>query len=157
MGKPKNSFPTPSPDPAPTLPASQGSTPSGTRGHPILVARSTFSGPMPPPELVAQYERIVPGAGGFFFSALECQTAHRQALEMRIVEASLRNDRTGMWLGFALAVMLIASGAFLIYKDKDPQGLSMIAGTLVALCGVFVYSRARERKAVAPSTPDPAD
>lgn len=117
----------------------------GPRGE-LVFARSTFSGPVPPPDLVAQYEAILPGAASFFFSTLERQTAHRHSLEARVIDANISNEKIGMWLAFSLAFLMIACGTFLIYADKDPQGLALIGGTLVTLCGVFVYSRSQERR-----------
>jgi uncharacterized membrane protein len=117
----------------------------GPRGE-LVFARSSFSGPMPPPDLVAQYEEILPGAASFFFAALERQTAHRHSIEARVIDANISNEKIGMWLAFSLAFLMIACGTFLIYADKDPQGLALIGGTLVTLCGVFVYSRSQERK-----------
>jgi len=121
----------------------------------LTLTRSSFVGPMPPPDLVAEYEAIRPGAARFFFDAVERQSAHRQALELRVVNASISNERVGMWLAFVLAMAMVLCGTFLISEDKDPQGLAMIAGTLAALCGVFVYSRRQEQKEHRES--DPAD
>lgn len=108
-----------------------------------LIARATFSGPMPPPALVREYEDIYPGAAKFFFNTLDKQSDHRRGLERTVVNANVLSERVGMILAFILAALLIVSGTFLIYHDKDPQGLSLIAGTLVTLCGVFIYGRSR--------------
>ena len=119
----------------------------------IALTRSSFVGPMPPPELIAQYEAILPGAAEFFFETLERQSLHRRSLEARVVEANITHEKVGMWLAFVLAMAMVFCGAFLIFEDKDSQGLAMIGGTLAALCGVFVYSRRQERKALREKDP----
>lgn len=144
MGKQKASPPpsvavTPPPAPQQTL---QHEKPRG----PLLVARSMFSGPMPPPELVREYELILPGAAKYFFSALERQALHRHEMERRTLDAAICNETVGMWLAFVLAVIVIGAGTFLIHEGKDPQGLSLIVGTMVSLCAVFAYSRTRTRR-----------
>ena len=116
------------------------------RGRRVMVARSVFSGPMPPPELVREYELILPGAAKYFFSALEFQAVHRHEMERKALDASIRNETVGMWLAFVLAVIVIAAGTFLIHEGKDPQGLSLIVGTMVSLCAVFAYSRTKTRR-----------
>lgn len=146
MPKPKNSAPPPSlavAAPAAEQHPLQHAKPRGPR---VVVARSTFSGPMPPPDLVREYEAILPGAARYFFTALEGQTVHRQAIERKVIDAAIRGEKMGMWLGFALAMISILSGTFLIHEDKDPQGLSLIVGTMVSLCAVFVYSRTKSRR-----------
>jgi uncharacterized membrane protein len=80
----------------------------------MVLARSSFVGPMPPPELVAEYEEILPGAANFFFSALDAQTTHRHMLEAKVVEANISNEKVGMWLAFTLAFTMIVCGTFLI-------------------------------------------
>jgi uncharacterized membrane protein len=62
----------------------------------MVLARSSFVGPMPPPELVAEYEEILPGAAKFFFSALDRQTSHRHLLEAKVVDANISNEKVGM-------------------------------------------------------------
>jgi uncharacterized membrane protein len=103
-------------------------------------------GPIPPPDMVADYEEILPGAARYFFGGFERQATHRQSMEMAVLQANVSNEKVGMWLAFALAVLMIVCGTFLIHEDKNPQGLAMIGGTVVTLCGVFVYSRRRDRR-----------
>lgn len=117
------------------------------RPRSILLTRSAFIGPMPPPDLIAAYEEIHPGAAAFFFTSTERQALHRQALEAKVIHASVQNERVGMWLGFVLALVMTLCGTFLIHEGKDPQGLAIVAATLATLCGVFVYSRRRGRNA----------
>ncbi|HEU4559450.1 MAG TPA: DUF2335 domain-containing protein [Longimicrobium sp.] len=115
------------------------------RAPQVMVARSLFSGPVPPPDLLAEYELIVPGAAKYFFEALERQSLHRQEMERTAFATAIRHERMGMWLAFVIAMVVIASGTFLIHEDKDPQGLSLIVVTMASLCEVFVYSRAKRR------------
>lgn len=126
-------------------------------GPSALFLASSFAGPMPPPELVERYEAIMPGAAEFFFTSLERQSTHRQQLEMKVVEATISHEKVGMWLAFALAVLLTSCGTILIHEGKNPQGLSVIAATLVTLCGVFIYSRRREKKEVVGQGPAGGD
>ncbi len=119
-----------------------------------MVARSMFSGPMPPPELVREYEAILPGAAQYFFASLERQALHRQQLEQKVIAANISNERRGMWLAFTLAVIAIVCGTLLIHENRDPQGLSLIVGTMVSLCAVFVYSRSKARREVREKSPE---
>ncbi|MEW5928987.1 MAG: DUF2335 domain-containing protein [Gemmatimonadota bacterium] len=122
-----------------------------------MVGRVEFQGPMPPPELVRQYEEILPGAAKFFFSSLDRQSNHRQDLERQVVGANIVNEKTGMWLAFFLAALMVLCGTFLIYSDKDPQGLAMIGGTIATFAGIFVYGRqkaGKELRAKDPAEPE---
>ena len=53
-----------------------------------LLARTTaLSGPLPPPEVLAQYEVALPGAAERIFKMMERQEEHRQTLERAESEA----------------------------------------------------------------------
>jgi len=123
---------------------------------PRLVGRVTFEGPMPPPALVREYEDILPGAAQFFFNTLDRQSRHRQELEAKVVDANIAYERTGLWLAFFLAVLMICCGAFLIHEDKDPQGLGLIGATIIALAGSFIYGRHRSAKELRAKDPTQA-
>ncbi|HET7228648.1 MAG TPA: DUF2335 domain-containing protein [Longimicrobium sp.] len=110
------------------------------RPRPFVLARSLFAGPMPPPDVLREYEEIFPGAAEFFFNQLERQMAHRQEAERKLVDSAIRNELFGMWLAFVLALILVLSGGWLIHEDKNPQGMSVIATTLATFTGAFVYS-----------------
>ena len=111
---------------------------------------------MPPPALVREYEAILPGAAQFFFNTLDRQSRQRQELEAKVVDANIANEKTGMWLGFFLAVLMICCGAFLIHEDKDPQGLALIGATIITLAGIFIYGRHRTTKELRAKDPTQA-
>src|SRR5438128_2321125 len=46
-------------------------------------AQLQYPSPIPPPEILEQYERIIPGASQRFLALVEQQTEHRQGLERR--------------------------------------------------------------------------
>lgn len=124
---------------AETLSAETVEQRKGPRG--LLLARSTYLGPLPPPDVLAEYERVRPGAAEFFFRSLETQMQHRQALETKLVDAGISNEKVGMWLAFMIVVIAACCATALILEGKDPQGLAMISAALVTLSAVFVYSR----------------
>src|SRR2546423_387229 len=45
----------------------------------------SFSGPIPPPDLIAAYDKILPGSADRIFRMAEAQAQHRQTLENRVI------------------------------------------------------------------------
>lgn len=74
----------------------------------------------------------------------EAQAAHRRALESRVVTENLATERRGQVAAFALALVTILGGVWLIYHGKDAGGLTAIIGALAGLVGVFVYGRRKD-------------
>jgi uncharacterized membrane protein len=50
-----------------------------------VVFQRHFSGPLPPPEILAQYNEIVPGAAERILKMAEEQSAHRRGLEDKTI------------------------------------------------------------------------
>ena len=114
--------------------------------------QSAFSGPIPPPEFLREYDAIMPGLADRIVKMAEKQGDHRHGLETRAVNAEIERGKLGMISGFLVALLGISIGGVLIYHDKLLTGSIFAGGTLVALVGTFVfgtYQRKSERLAKA--------
>ena len=105
-----------------------------------------FEGPVPPPAMLAEYERIFPGCAERLVAMAESQLSHRQSLESTVVRGNVAAEKRGQWMAFVLALLVIASGVILVASGKNVEGLIAIIGTLVSLAGVFVYGRYQQNK-----------
>ena len=68
----------------PTLPPGQLGRPGVSPGGGILVQQESIrfqQGPLPPPDILAQYERVHPGLSERIVAMAETQSRHRQELE----------------------------------------------------------------------------
>lgn len=105
-----------------------------------------FSGPLPPPEILAKYNDAIPGGAERILAMAENQSQHRQALEKSVIAANIRAQKVGPILGFIVCIAAIASGTFLIYVGKSAAGLVPIIGALGGLAGVFFYGKYQQKK-----------
>lgn len=105
-----------------------------------------FSGPLPPPEILARYNDAAPGGAERILSMAENQSKHRQLLEKQVVDANCRAQRNGTILGFLICMAAIGSGTFLIYAGKSAAGLVPIIGALGGLVAVFVIGKSQQKK-----------
>ena len=110
---------------------------------------STFSGPLPPPDILARYNDAVPEGAERIIAMAERQAAHRMALESRVVDADIKRSNWGLGAGLVVAL----AGLFLAFLMVD-RG-NAVAGTVVGsldlsgLVALFVYgtvSRRSERQ-----------
>ena len=113
---------------------------------------STFRGPIPPPEILARYESVLPGTAERIISMAERQATHRQSLETTaeetvkaVIEGDSRKETLGMWLGAIVAVFLIACGTFAVYNGYDWAGTTMIVSTILGIVGAFVSETRKGR------------
>lgn len=115
-----------------------------------------FVGPLPHPEILAQYDEVLPGTAERIMTMTESQSAHRMNVEMSVVttaNSSVAHESNRAYLGLAsgtvIAIILILCGTFLVYNGHDWAGTTLVVATIVGLVGVFVYStqtRSAERR-----------
>ena len=112
------------------------------------VSRS-FSGPIPPPQILEQYDLILPGAAERILKMAEDQSSHRRSLEKQIVQAEIRQVRLGQILGFIIAIFGLTVSALIAIFGSAVAGGIIGIGTLASLVGVFMYgskTRAEQEK-----------
>jgi uncharacterized membrane protein len=107
---------------------------------------TSFSGPIPPPEMLKHYEEIVPGSAKTLIDVFNDQAHHRMDLEKR----SLVSDRRRSWGGLISAVLVslvcIGTGGWLVHEGHDEAGAAIVALDIVGLAGTFIYGTQSQRK-----------
>ncbi len=84
-----------------SLPASQRAA--------IVHAQMEFSGPLPPPQVLGQYDEILPGAAERILRMAEKQQDHRIGAD----QSGIRRANWGLGAGYSLSVMGLSLTTFL--------------------------------------------
>lgn len=105
-----------------------------------------FSGPLPPPTILEQYNKVVPGAAERILKMAEEQSAHRRSLEQKVISSDVLNAKLGMLFGFIIGLVAILAGVYIVVIDKNNQGYFLSLGAIAALVGVFVYGRKKKEQ-----------
>lgn len=108
-----------------------------------------FSGPIPPPQMLEQYNKLVPGFAERFMVMAEKQSAHRQSLESIVVTGRARSERLGLHYALILAILFGAGSFYLIHEGHAAEGIALIIVEIVGLAGAFIVGRilqSRENK-----------
>ena len=96
---------------------------------PVRVTTYTgVSGPIPPPQILQQYNNIVPDAAERILRMAEKQSDHRMALENKVVNSNLVKSYLGMVAGSSIAIFGLC-----IAKDIAINGNPATAGIIAAL------------------------
>src|SRR5882762_10273600 len=129
----------------------------------FVVRRSAFSGPQPPPELLAQYEQIVPGWASRLLEMGERQQLHRiecekEALALNREELEqnrlwISYSQTGQMMGFAAFLLVAGIGVFSLYLGKDAIAAVCFGTFGLGIVGLFLKGRSRSGNEK-PSPPD---
>ncbi|MDN4164742.1 DUF2335 domain-containing protein [Cytophagales bacterium LB-30] len=102
---------------------------------------SSFSGPIPPPELLKGYNEVVKDGAERILQMAEKQSNHRIQLENHAVREELKQSRLGQIFGFTLGLigMLLAS-ALAFYGHETIAGIFGTT-TIIGLVTVFVIGK----------------
>lgn len=94
-----------------------------------------FSGPLPHPQLLSQYDELVPNGAERIVELTEREARHRQTLEAR-----------GQLFAFVLAMISLVGGIGLIVIGASVEALVSLLAAIAALGGVFIYREVQSRK-----------
>lgn len=110
--------------------------------------RITFSGPLPPPNVLEYYEKILPGSAERILKMAEEQSRHRRSLEEKVINSDISNSKHGLLFGFFIGIVAFSTTILLAYFGYPISGVIVGLGYITSLVGVFVYgskSRKQER------------
>ena len=106
----------------------------------------TFSGPLPPPQLLSQYNDVVPNGAERLMKMAEAQQAHRQDLEKTVVHGNVESEKRGQWMGLSISLVVIAAGTYLAATGHAITGGVFVGVDVVALASVFVFGKHVQRR-----------
>lgn len=95
-------------------------------------------GPVPSPDVLEGYERIVPGSAKLIFDNFEAESTHRRKLESEASNRDSFRSVAGMIAGFVVALLLIAAAVYTIREGHPGPGATIIVGGLASAVSIFV-------------------
>ncbi|SAK55948.1 hypothetical protein AWB78_01520 [Caballeronia calidae] len=104
----------------------------------VAVQTHSFRGPMPPPEHLAQYDRIVPGAGRLIVEEFQMNSQHAREIETLGLRGSIRKDIRAQFI----AGFLVLIGFGLVYglaeHNHDGVAIAVAVTLLVSVLTAFL-------------------
>jgi uncharacterized membrane protein len=107
---------------------------------------STYSGPIPPPDLLKKFDEIDPGRAARLMDWAEDQSRHRMAIEARVIKNDIIKSWVGLVSAFVLTMTAIILGFILIYCGHDWAGSVVSTSGLAGLAGTFIYGTSSQRR-----------
>ena len=102
---------------------------------------TSFEGPLPPPHMLAEYDRLIPQGADRLMRLLEPQTQHRHTQETRIVSSQTSLPVRGQIIGTCLCVFFGAIGWHLAFTGHDWVAGVLFGTTILGLVTIFVLGR----------------
>ena len=100
----------------------------------VQAIREEFNGPIPHPDIMEKYERILPGSTDRIISMAEKQAAHRQAMEEIMFKSEARDGLLGVIFAFLLGIGCLV--ACVIVVCLVPKNAGAIASAFLGVTGI---------------------
>jgi uncharacterized membrane protein len=107
----------------------------------MRIMEASFSGPLPPPAMLETYNQLIPDGANRMMALVEQQTAHRLALEDKIVESKIKIATRGQAIAAFLSSCLIVAAVYLGMHGHDWLGASLGVTTIIALAVIFALGK----------------
>ena len=105
----------------------------------------SFSGPLPPPLVLREYNEIIPGLADRIVALAEKQTEHRIGIETKVINSDIGRSWGGLICGFVVALACVVAGTLCILYGHDWAGTTLATGAVGGLVYTFIYGTAARR------------
>jgi uncharacterized membrane protein len=102
------------------------------------VVSAGWSGPLPPPAALDEFNRIVPGGAERIFAQFEAEGAHRRELEQRQSKFVVRDTHIGQVLAGLFALSGLGVSALAIYYGREWAATLIGGGTIAPIVYAFL-------------------
>jgi len=112
----------------------------------LIAIEQSWSGPLPPPQILEHYESVSPGSAKKIIKAFENQSAHRIEIETNVVKGGIINEKLGLIAGTIIVLAGFSLCAYLVSKEQSIEAITLFIVQITTLAGIFVYSKNSDKK-----------
>lgn len=107
-----------------------------------------FSGPIPPPQLLADYDRTCPGSADRLIHVAEQEAEHRRSIEQAVVRAEIERvereseeAKRGQYCALIITLAGLAAGAYTALQGHEVAGSILGVGGIGGIVTAFILGR----------------
>ena len=119
--------------------------PEVTRRITQIVVSEKFSGPMPHPKHLSEYDAILPGAAERILAMSEKNLEHNMEMDKKVVAAEVADRKLGMVLAGGFFTLLILGAFASLFVNNSPVVPALFLGT-AAIGGVAAFIKGRNSR-----------
>lgn len=107
----------------------------------LKAKKEVHRGPLPSPKVLKEYGEIDENFPKVIVDSFERQNNHRIAIERKMIDSDIKNEKLGMIFAFILALTGLLGGLILSYFGKIGAGITAFLGSLASLVGIFIFAK----------------
>ncbi|WP_047680435.1 MULTISPECIES: DUF2335 domain-containing protein [Xenorhabdus] len=102
---------------------------------------SLFQGPLPPPDMLREYDSILPGMAERILELTEKEQQFRHETQKTALNAVIRKDTRGQWMACVLSIIILGIAVYFGIKGELSFAAKLITGNLIAIAAIFAIGR----------------
>lgn len=120
--------------------------PGGREQQVTTTTQLQWNGPLPPPQALEHFERVIPGGAERILAMAEREQTHRMEIEKIGIGAAIQHEGRGQKLGAFVAVVAIVAAVSNTYIGGPWQATAALVGipVLAAVQALILGHRARK-------------
>lgn len=128
--------------------AKKGNKPSSQQQTPSLQVTRTleqsFEGPLPHPQILAEYNKIAPDLVERIITMAESETKHRHEIENSVLRANVWEVRLGQVFGFLIGIFIMSAAGYCAIHGAQIAGAIIGSSGIAGIVSVFIAGRKNE-------------
>ncbi|MEW6219198.1 MAG: DUF2335 domain-containing protein [Thermodesulfobacteriota bacterium] len=108
-------------------------------------ASEQFSGPLPHPETLHQYDLLIPGAAERILAMAETAAAHQRELDVAALKATVSEVKRGQVFGIVTVILAFTTAVVALFLGSEKTAMAIGGTTVVGLVTAFVTGRILQR------------
>ena len=107
----------------------------------VRIEQRSYSGPLPPPQVLADYEKTLKGSADRILQMAEREQEARHRIDSEIIGNAAKQHKRGQYMGCALVVLLAAMAFTLGLLGHDWLSVMVFTGAIGSVAAIFVLNR----------------
>ena len=116
-------------------------------GQVVMATQSQITtSPVPPAELLEGYNATIPNGAERLFTLVEGQSAHRQSIETKVVDAQAKRSDRGQIFAFILAIVFAGLAAYFGAIGQAWLAGEVLTVTIGAIITTFIMGQKNQQQ-----------
>lgn len=132
-----------------------------TKTEQTVTQIKTFTGPLPHPSALKEYDSVLPGLAERIVSMVEAEAKHRHSMDDEmarqnelIIKREFAERRIGQIFGLCIGALSLVTSIVSIFLHAENAAMVIGGSTVVGLVTVFVFGRIKKDTPLTPQPPE---
>jgi uncharacterized membrane protein len=104
----------------------------------------SYSGPLPPPEVLNQFNQVLPNGAERIMVMVEQQNKHRMSIETTVINNQQWQSTLGQYFALGVTLIGLTLAAFSIFFGHDWAGGTIGVATISSVAMAFITGRKKQ-------------